>query len=32
VLHFPFSLLPSVVVPMVLFAHLVAFRKLLAKA
>jgi len=32
VLHFPFSLLPSVVVPMVLFAHLVAFRKLLAKS
>lgn len=31
VLHFPFSLLPSVVVPMVFFAHLVAFRRLLTK-
>ncbi len=28
VLYFPFNLLPTVVVPLVLFAHLVAFRKL----
>jgi len=28
VLFFPFNLLPTVVVPMVLFGHLVAFRKL----
>lgn len=28
VLHFPFNLLPTVVVPLVLFAHLVAFRRL----
>lgn len=28
VLFFPFSLLPTVIVPMVIFAHLVAFRKL----
>ncbi len=32
VLHFPFSLLPSVVVPMVFFAHLVAFRRLMSKS
>ena len=29
VLYFPFNLLPSVVVPLVLFAHLVAIRRLL---
>lgn len=28
VLHFPFNLLPTVVVPLVLFGHLVALRKL----
>ena len=28
ILHFPFSLLPTVIVPLVLFAHLVAFRQL----
>ena len=28
VLHFPFNLLPTVVVPLVLFAHLIAFRML----
>lgn len=32
VLHFPFSLLPTVVVPLVFFAHLVAFRKLTSKS
>ena len=31
VLYFPFNLLPSVVVPLVLFGHLVAFRRLGAK-
>lgn len=29
ILYFPFNLLPSVVVPLVLFAHLVAIRRLL---
>ncbi|TNE54999.1 MAG: hypothetical protein EP338_05405 [Bacteroidetes bacterium] len=29
VLHFPFNLLPTVVVPLVLFGHLVAIRRLL---
>jgi hypothetical protein len=29
ILYFPFSLLPSVVVPLVLFAHLVSIRRLL---
>ena len=28
ILYFPFSLLPTVIVPLVLFAHLVAFRQL----
>ncbi|MCH8904570.1 MAG: hypothetical protein IIA45_11725 [Bacteroidetes bacterium] len=31
ILEFPFNLLPTVVVPLVLFAHLVAFRLLLKK-
>ena len=31
ILYFPFNLLPSVVVPLVLFAHLVAIRRLLKK-
>ena len=29
ILYFPFNLLPSIVVPVVLFAHLVAIRRLL---
>ena len=29
VLHFPFNWLPAVVVPLVLFAHLVAIRRLI---
>ena len=29
VLDFPFSLLPAIVVPLVLFAHLIAFRRIL---
>ena len=32
VLHFPFSLLPTVIVPLVLFAHLVAIRRLTLKS
>jgi hypothetical protein len=32
ILHFPFVWLPAVVVPLVLFAHLVSIRKLLKKA
>lgn len=31
VLYFPYNLLPTVVVPAVLFAHLIAFRQLLRK-
>lgn len=31
ILYFPFNLLPSVVVPLVLFAHLVVIRRLLKK-
>jgi hypothetical protein len=31
VLYFPFVLLPSVLVPMVLFAHLITIRRLLGK-
>ena len=31
VLYFPFSLLPTVVVPLVFFAHLVALRRLMVK-
>jgi hypothetical protein len=31
ILYFPFNLLPSVVVPLVLFAHLVAIRRLLKR-
>jgi hypothetical protein len=31
IFHFPFNLLPSVVVPLVLFAHLVVIRRLLKK-
>ncbi|WP_435357030.1 hypothetical protein [Emticicia sp. SJ17W-69] len=31
ILYFPFNLLPSVVVPLVLFAHLVAIRRFLKK-
>lgn len=31
ILYFPFNLLPSVVVPLVLFAHLVTIRRLLKK-
>lgn len=31
ILYFPFNLLPSVVVPLVLFAHLVAIRKIMQK-
>ncbi|MDZ7899625.1 MAG: hypothetical protein U5N85_16590 [Arcicella sp.] len=30
ILYFPFNLLPSVVVPLVLFSHLVAIRRLSA--
>lgn len=32
VLHFPYVLLPSLIVPLVLFAHLVAIRRLISKA
>ena len=32
VLHFPFNLLPTVIVPLVLFAHLVAIRRLTLKS
>jgi hypothetical protein len=31
ILYFPFNLLPSVVVPLVLFAHLVAIRRIMKK-
>lgn len=31
VLHFPFNLLPTVVVPLVLFAHLIAIRQLVRR-
>lgn len=31
VLYFPFNLLPTVVVPLVLFGHLIAFRQLFSK-